>query len=111
MDNKTLQKLINWTREGKTYRCYQLNEWRGKNGIRSQALARDRYECQDCAKLGKYSKAVEVHHIKELKTHPHLFLNLDNVICLCKECHNKRHDRDQRGGNKKIKKFETVERW
>ena len=41
------------------------------------------------------------------KIRPDLFLDLNNLICLCKDCHNKRHDRLYKN---KIK-FENVERW
>jgi len=107
MTPQLLSKINKWLAEGNIYRCYQLKEWRGVNGIRARAMARDKY-CVDCAKIGKLSPIEEVHHEIELKTDPSKFLCLNNVACLCQACHNKRHDRFE--GNKK-KSFTTEERW
>lgn len=35
----------------------------------------------------------EVHHIQELKEHPELGLDDDNLVSLCTQCHNLRHGR------------------
>lgn len=110
MNNKTLKQIKSWLSEGKAYRCYQLPQWRGKNGIRERAMKRDNYECQDCKRLGKQSRVDEVHHIVELKQRPELFLDLNNVVCLCKDCHNKRHRRELRGYTKRAEPL-TPERW
>lgn len=111
MNSKLLKKIKYFLNEGKVYRAYQLKEWRGVNGIKQAALKRDHYECQDCSKEGRQTKAVEVHHIKELKDNPELFLKLENVISLCKDCHNKRHNRSFKGNNKYKNNFTTEERW
>lgn len=107
MTPELLSKIKHWLAEGKDYRCYQLKEWRGAKGIRALAKARDKY-CVDCAKLGKLSRIEEVHHEVELKEDPTKFLKLENVVCLCQACHNKRHERFE--GEKK-KSFTTEERW
>lgn len=75
---------------------YNSTMWKHK---RMQILERDHYECQDCRKRlrdavaagdilrgeeKKIRRAEEVHHIVELKEHPELGLEEDNLISLCK---------------------------
>ena len=54
------------------------------------ALQRDGYSCRDCS-----SRAEEVHHIIELTpaniSDYDISLNLDNLVSLCFDCHQKRH--------------------
>lgn len=107
MTQKLLRKIEGWIKDGKLYRCYQLKEWRGVEGIRQRAIDRDKY-CYDCSSVGKLSRIDEVHHVVELKDNPSLFLRLDNVVCLCKACHNKRHYRFE---GAESKSFKTEERW
>lgn len=46
------------------------------------------YLCEVCKDKGIYNyRNVEVHHIEKLKDKPELWLNDDNLICLCKSCH------------------------
>lgn len=99
-----LMKIQSYLAVNKNYRPYQLKEWKI---LRSAALKRDNNECQDCKSVGKFSHAKEVHHIKDKRVRPDLFLDLSNLICLCKDCHNKRHERLK--SNKP--KFENEERW
>lgn len=57
---------------------------------------RDKYLCQ---RDGCYNPAEEVHHIKELTPENindvNISLNLDNLICLCYECHKKIHNQER----------------
>ena len=99
-----LKKIQSYLAENKNYRPYQLKEWKI---LRNAALKRDNNECQDCKSAGKFSHAKEVHHIEDKRVRPDLFLDLGNLLCLCKDCHNKRHDRLHQN---KIK-FENEERW
>lgn len=84
---------------------YNSKRWKIK---RNDILKRDHYECQDCLKRIKDAAingvqlaaverkircAQEVHHIKELREHPELALDDNNLISLCIECHNIRHGR------------------
>lgn len=90
---------------------YRADKWRAK---RSQILKRDNYECQDCKEEGKINtrrggKSLEVHHKKELKDYPELAFEDDNLITLCKVCHNRRHERF--GNEDREKGFWTEERW
>lgn len=99
------------TKEQQQY-FYQSKRWRGKNGLRNQALKRDNYECKLCAKEGSVhldSQKVEgerksiqlnVHHIKEIETNPHLADSLDNLMTICLRHHNLLHDRFQSKENK-----------
>lgn len=86
---------------------YGSSEWRR---LRQQCLERDHYECQWCKTEGKlttqYDSVLEVDHIKELEYHPELALDIDNLRTLCKDCHNKRHNRMNYRGNGKKRKWD-----
>ena len=98
---------------------YNSAAWCGVNGVRKQALKRDNYECQECKRQGRVHvdsikvpgerKTIElnVHHIKEIETHPHLALKLNNLETLCLFHHNLIHEK------KFVKKKEVWrdERW
>ena len=58
----------------------------------------------------KIWRAGEVHHIQELKKHPELGLEDDNLISLCTQCHNLRHGRAPRRFKRK-KKLVSREMW
>lgn len=92
---------------------YNSTEWKNK---RKEILQRDHYECQWCKEEGRVTLAdeslLEVDHIKELEYHPELALDNDNLRTLCKDCHNKRHERmNYRHTNKKENKWAGDERW
>ena len=101
---------------------YNSSAWKHK---RMQILDRDHYECQDCRKrikdaaasgtqlIGRDRKiwrAEEVHHIQELKEHPELGIDDDNLVSLCTQCHNLRHGRAPKRFARK-KKLVSMERW
>ena len=101
---------------------YNSKQWKIK---RIDILDRDNHECCDCRQRLKDAvekkiylateermirMATEVHHVKDLKEHPELGLDDDNLISLCSECHNIRHGRTVRHFNKKKKRV-TEERW
>lgn len=103
-------------KEAKSF--YNSSAWKTK---RILILNRDHWECQDCVsriKSGKelrgndrrINRAVDVHHIKELKEHPELALEDDNLISLCVPCHNIRHGREPKKFKRK-KKLVSIERW
>ena len=93
--------------------------WKGKNGLRNQALARDNRECQMCKAEGEVhidsvkvegerkSIQLNVHHIKEIEHHPELATSLDNLVTICLRHHNEIHDRYQPSKNK----WRDDERW
>jgi 5-methylcytosine-specific restriction enzyme A len=82
--------ILQLIKENNLMKFYKGKEWKA---LRMEALERDHYECQSCKRKGKYSRAKNVHHIKEVKTHPELALNLDNLECICIQCHNDEHKR------------------
>ena len=76
---------------------YATQAWRN---ARNAAIKRDSGLCQDCLEKGLVVPAEEVHHIIELTpeniTDESIALNLDNLICLCRECHRRRHGAKRR---------------
>lgn len=108
MVNLDLNKIISLVMNGEENRVYKLQVWRRK---RAAILKRDNYECQHCKKkrLRKIVRATHVHHIQELKHHPDLALDDDNLISLCFDCHEEMHDRN--ANNRKQPKFVNEERW
>lgn len=94
---------MDYTTDDAKHKFYTSAAWRGVNGIRKQALKRDNFECQMCKREGKLtldSAKIEgerkdiklnVHHIKEIETHPQLALKLDNLETLCLFHHNLVH--------------------
>ena len=73
-------------------RFYKGRAWQR---VREYAISRDKYLCQDCLKKGIYKPVSEVHHIKPLTPEnindPTIALNPENLVSLCKECHERRH--------------------
>lgn len=72
---------------------YKTSQWRK---TRAAAYKRDGGLCQDCLKKGLITPGREVHHIIELTedniTNPSISLGLDNLVTLCKSCHEARHN-------------------
>lgn len=72
---------------------YSSGAWKN---IREAVKKRDGKLCVDCLKKGIYTPAEEVHHIIELTPEnindPEISLNMDNLVSLCRECHQKRHE-------------------
>lgn len=108
--------------EKEVKKFYNSSNWKHK---RITILDRDLHECQDCrvrlreaTKSGtrlagdqaKIRAGIEVHHIKELREHPELGLEDDNLISLCTQCHNVRHGRNPKRFVRK-KKLVSEERW
>ena len=66
---------------------YSTAAWLTARGI---ALRRDHFTCQDCG-----LRAEEVHHLEELTPEnihdPAISLNPENLVSLCRACHNRRH--------------------
>lgn len=113
-NKEALKKVIReWFNDGKskpasdrkvdkeTMRFYKSRKWRE---TRQRVLERDNYECQECKKQGivktidhSKHKSLDVDHIKELDSYPELAFDMDNLVTLCVSCHNKKHNRYQRG--------------
>jgi len=68
----------------KSYTQEEYNIW-NKEVLERQRI-RDKYNsCEKC----ESTENLHVHHEKPVKTHPHLALDPDNGIVLCRECHYK----------------------
>lgn len=72
---------------------YKSSNW---TRLRKQALERDHYECQWCAAKGKTVKATTVHHIVPADERPDIAYELDNLVSLCRTCHEQHHGRQRR---------------
>lgn len=76
-------------------RFYKSNEWKI---ARTMKIASVGGRCEKCGDVG-----TEVHHIIHLTPenvdNPEISINQDNLLLLCKECHNKEHERftDKKG--------------
>lgn len=51
--------------------------------------------CRDCEAAGRVTASNEVHHIAKLRERPDLRLDPDNVLALCKPCHDTRTGRGE----------------
>ena len=69
---------------------YTSGAWIRKRKV---ILKRDNYLCVNCQRFGRTTEAKEVHHIYPIETNPELKLTNENLISLCKSCHNKMHNR------------------
>lgn len=66
--------------------------------VRAAVLRRDGYQCRRCRRFGRIRQAEIVHHIKPAESFPELAYKADNLISLCRECHNKAHP--EKGGRR-----------
>lgn len=90
---------------------YHTTAWKKK---RKEILKRDHNACRRCRQHGSYTRATTVHHIKHLKDVPELALTNDNLISLCKGCHEAVHPEKWKDINKIRKKksgYINQERW
>ncbi len=100
----TTDWIVSQIREGKAYRFYLTADWQR---VRDAKKAKEHYECERCRAVGKYSPCEAVHHKLYLKVRPDLALDINNLECLCKDCHYKEHHKYK---PKKLKD-EFAERW
>lgn len=87
-------------KEDKLYKFYKSQAWLL---LRSEVLRDNHYECYHCMLEGKYTRAVMVHHVNEVRKRPDMALTktyIDkegqeqrNLVPLCFACHEKEHDR------------------
>jgi 5-methylcytosine-specific restriction protein A len=111
------EALVQWLKKlidsGNLHEFYTSSAWLK---LRDEVLAEHKYECQDCKARGFYTKANHVHHVQYVKKHPQLALSktymyqgkeYKNLIPLCHDCHEQRHEYRQ----KEKKKPLTEERW
>ena len=112
--------LHEWIRQliikGKVEQFYFTDEWKE---LRQEVLDDHHNECQECLKKGRYTRAVCVHHVNEVRKRPDLALSKyyvdiegnkhKNLIPLCNVCHNLIHDK--LGEWQRKDKFTNEERW
>lgn len=95
---------------------YKTDDWLE---LREEVLIEHHYECQECLKRGRYSRADCVHHVNEVKKRPDLALSRTykdkdgqehkQLIPLCNVCHNNEHKRFS--GQQGKDRFVNEERW
>ncbi len=118
MKNFELVSYINYLiQNNRLLDFYHSVYWRN---TRKKVLILDHYECQDCKEKGKLTKAILVHHVKEVKLYPMYALSLyilnekgeqeRNLVSLCFNCHELRHNRCFQSKNK-AEKFLNEEWW
>ena len=85
---------------------YLTTRWKHK---RQEILERDHFECQECKRDGKVTtindSILEIDHIKELDKYPELAWDNENLQTLCRDCHNKKHNRMNYRGTAKTKRW------
>lgn len=67
---------------------YHSQAWRK---LRLQALERDKHLCQVCLQHNELTFADTVHHIKPIRQNEAKKLSLNNLISVCRKCHNELH--------------------
>lgn len=70
---------------------YQSKRWKKK---REQVLRAHDYLCQESLRYGRRIEATDIHHIFPIEFYPELKWCTWNLVPLCKDMHNKMHDRD-----------------
>lgn len=112
-------ELVKWIEElidkDELWKFYKSKEFRY---LKEEVLREQHYECQECKKLGKVTKADTVHHVQHVRKYPSLALSkyymykgkqYRNLLSVCKSCHNKLHPEKHKVKNKD--RFTNKERW
>jgi len=123
---KYIEDLI---KRDELWRFYKTPEWKT---LKKQVLMDNHYECRICRSRGVITRYDEgqdgsrrllstVHHINEVRKRPDLALTRyyidhegvshENLIPVCKNCHNDIHHRTLHGAWKKKQGFKNTERW
>lgn len=114
--------LEEWIRQlikdNQIVKFYKTDDWRE---LRAEVLREHNHECQRCLEIGRYTRAVMVHHVNEVRHVPRLALSKTftdkdgnekpNLLALCNNCHEAIHDRLQTWQKETYPKFENTERW
>lgn len=90
------------------HKFYHSKEWKQMSAY---ILRRDHYECQECRRHHKLTRANQVHHIIHLEDNKALALDENNLESLCIQCHNIIHGRDGKNLPHRKKKPATKEMW
>lgn len=81
-------------RDEKYNQFYKSKEWKR---LRQVVVVRDHAICQDCLKNNIITQYNTVHHIIPIKIEWNKRLDINNLICLCESCHQKRHNAIEKG--------------
>ncbi|MDU3526741.1 HNH endonuclease signature motif containing protein [Clostridium sp.] len=81
-------KQTTYERDSKYNKFYKSKEW---NKVRQLAIVRDHALCKDCLDNNVITPYNTVHHIVPIKEDWSRRLDINNLICLCESCHQKRH--------------------
>ena len=93
-EKKTDRAASTRRRSTKWNKYYQSPFWKRMR----EHMMREHPLCYDCALEGRSVPAEEVHHIVPFSTGEtdeekiQLFQSEDNLVCLCRQCHQKRHN-------------------
>ena len=72
---------------------YSSKRWQN---CRNEYMKKAHYLCENCLAKGIYRPAKYVHHIEELTpfniNNPEIALGFDNLMAVCRECHDEYHD-------------------
>mgnify|MGYP001588212239 FL=1 len=75
-------------------RLYSNGLWKE---IIKQILKKDNYTCERCRCTHSTKNALHTHHIKSWASHPNSRFDLNNLITLCRRCHNWTHSKKNTG--------------
>lgn len=81
-------KINTYERDSKYNKFYKSKEW---NTVRQLAIVRDHALCKDCLDNNVITPYNTVHHVVPIKEDWSRRLDINNLICLCESCHQKRH--------------------
>lgn len=70
---------------------YNSKEWKR---LRAMKFVQADGLCEICKMKGKINQGIDVHHIIPIEKDWNKRFDYDNLILLCKECHNEMHDRN-----------------
>lgn len=126
------QELKKWIEEliasGELWRFYKSREW---IELKTQILKENHYECVECRKQGRLTRydimsdgrkklISTVHHVQHVRKYPQLAMSrtyeyqgrtYNNLIPVCKACHNRLHPEKQQKNKINNNKFTNIERW
>lgn len=120
--------IENLIKNDELWKFYKSKEW---INLKKEVLEENHYECAVCKKKGKitrYDIAADgskklistVHHVQFVRSHPAEALSrtyeyegrtFQNLIPVCKSCHNKLHPEKNKNRIKRKESYVNEERW
>jgi len=89
------EKHPNW-KGGITPQMHKLRQAEEYKSWRDTIFERDEWTCQECGLKGK---RINAHHLKSFTNFPELRFDTNNGVTLCRSCHSKTHDNQNRALN------------